>query len=124
LPILLINQNFGDNTMNKKNLTLALGGAIASSLLAAAPSIQAGENPFAMSSINPIQVAAADDKSAEGGCSGKAREGKCGEGKCGANKMKDMKDMKGAEGGCSAKMPEAGCSGKMPEAGCSGKTAQ
>lgn len=106
--------------MNKKNLTLALGGAIASGLLSVAPSIQAGENPFAMSSINPVQVAEAD-KNAEGGCSGKAREGKCGEGKCGANKMKDMK---GAEGGCSAKMPEGGCSGKMPEAGCSGKTAK
>lgn len=104
--------------MNKKNLTLALGGAIASGLLGAAPSIQAGENPFAMSSINPMQVAAADDKNAEGGCSGKAREGKCGEGKCGADKLK------GKEGGCSAKMPEGGCSGKMPEAGCSGKTAK
>lgn len=45
--------------MNKKNLTLALGGAIASGLLSVAPSIQAGENPFAMSSINPIQVAEA-----------------------------------------------------------------
>ncbi|MCK9606656.1 MAG: hypothetical protein M0R33_09425 [Methylomonas sp.] len=111
--------------MNKKNLTLALGGAIASGLLATAPSIQAGENPFEMSSINPIQqLAAADEKAGEAGCSGKAREGKCGEGKCGANKMKDMKDMKGAEGGCSAKMPEGGCSGKMPEAGCSGKAAQ
>ena len=108
--------------MNKKNLTLALGGAIASGLLAAAPAIQAGENPFAMSSIHPSQqLAATDEKAGEAGCSGKVGEGKCGEGKCGANKMKDMK---GAEGGCSAKMPEAGCSGKMPEGGCSGKTAQ
>ena len=108
--------------MNKKNLTLALGGAIASGLLATAPSIQAGENPFAMSSINPAQqLAAADEKAGEAGCSGKMAEGKCGEGKCGANKMKDMK---GAEGGCSAKMPEGGCSGKMPEGGCSGKAAQ
>ena len=107
--------------MNKKTLSLTLGGALASTLMTAAPAIQAGENPFAMSSINPIQMAAADDKSAEGGCSGKAREGKCGEGKCGANKMKDMKS---TEGGCSAKMPEAGCSGKMQEGGCSGKTAQ
>lgn len=107
--------------MNKKNLTLALGGAIASGLLSAAPAIQAGENPFAMSSVNPAQQLAQADKNAEGSCSGKAREGKCGEGKCGANKMKDMK---GAEGGCSAKMPEGGCSGKMPEAGCSGKAAK
>ncbi len=100
--------------MNKRTLSLTLSSALASTLLSAAPVIQAGENPFAMSSINPIHMAAADDKSTEGGCSGKAREGKCGEGKCGANKTK------GAEGGCSAKMPEAGCSGKMPEGGCSG----
>lgn len=108
--------------MNKKNLTLALGGAIATGLFGTAPALQAGENPFAMSSVNPSQqLAQADDKTTEAGCSGKVREGKCGEGKCGANKMKDMK---GAEGGCSAKMPEAGCSGKMPEGGCSGKAAQ
>lgn len=108
--------------MNKKTLSLTLTGALASTLLSAAPAIQAGENPFALSSIDQAQqLAAADDKSAEGGCSGKMREGKCGEGKCGANKMKDMK---GAEGGCSAKMPEGGCSGKMPEGGCSGSTGQ
>ena len=104
--------------MNKKTLTLTLGSAIASTLLSAAPSIQAGENPFAISSINTAQqVAAADSKAAEAGCSAKMKEGKCGEGKCGANKTKDMK---GKEGACSAKMPEAGCSGKMPEGGCSG----
>lgn len=108
--------------MNKKTLSLTLSGALASTLLSAAPAIQAGENPFALSSINTSQqLAAADDKTSEAGCSGKMREGKCGEGKCGAAKMKDMK---GAEGGCSGKMPEAGCSGKMPEGGCSGKTAQ
>ncbi|MGR8941835.1 MAG: hypothetical protein ACU83P_09640 [Gammaproteobacteria bacterium] len=108
--------------MNKKTLSLTLSGALASTLLSAAPVLQAGENPFALSPIDQAQqLAAADDKSAEGGCSGKMREGKCGEGKCGANKMKDMK---GAEGGCSAKMPEGGCSGKMPEGGCSGSTGQ
>jgi uncharacterized low-complexity protein len=112
----------GDNIMNKKTLSLTLGGALASTLMSAAPTLQAGENPFALSSINSAQqVAAADGKAAEAGCSGKVSEGKCGEGKCGANKMKEMK---GAEGGCSAKMPEAGCSGKMTEGGCSGKTAQ
>ena len=105
--------------MNKRTLSLTLGSALASSLMGAAPTIQAGENPFAMSSINPSQqLAAAEDKAGEAGCSGKVREGKCGEGKCGANKMKDMK---GTEGGCSAKMPEAGCSGKMPEGACGNK---
>jgi uncharacterized low-complexity protein len=108
--------------MNKKTLSLTLSGALASTLMSATPAIQAGENPFALSSINSAQqLAAADGKTAEAGCSGKVSEGKCGEGKCGASKMKDMK---GAEGGCSAKMPEAGCSGKMTEGGCSGKTAQ
>jgi uncharacterized low-complexity protein len=108
--------------MNKKTLSLTLGGALASTLIGTAPAIQAGENPFALSGINTsLQLAAADDKAAEAGCSGKMREGKCGEGKCGASKMKDMK---AAEGGCSAKMPEAGCSGKLTEGGCSGKTAE
>lgn len=109
--------------MNKKTLSLTLGTALASTLMSAAPAIQAGENPFAMSNINSAQqLAAADEKMNEGACSGKKmKEGKCGEGKCGANKMKGMK---GAEGGCSAKMPEGGCSAKMPEGGCSGKTAQ
>ncbi len=108
--------------MNKKTLSLTLGSALASSLLSMSPAIQAGENPFGMSTINTSQqMAAADDKMPEGGCSGKMKEGKCGEGKCGANKMK-MK-----EGGCSGaakpeeKMKEGGCSGKMKEGGCSGK---
>ncbi len=108
--------------MNKKTLSLTLGGALASSLLSMSPAIQAGENPFAMSPINTSQqLAAADEKMNEGGCSGKMKEGKCGEGKCGANKNK-MK-----EGGCSGaakpeeKMKEGGCSGKMKEGGCSGK---
>ncbi|MDI1230557.1 MAG: hypothetical protein PSV18_15895 [Methylobacter sp.] len=106
--------------MNKKTLSLTLGSAIATSLLSMAPAIQAGENPFAMSSVNTSQqLAAAEEKMKEGGCSGKLKEGKCGEGKCGANKMK--------EGGCSGaatpeeKMKEGGCSGKMKEGGCSGK---
>lgn len=118
---LTINQLlYRENTMNQKTLSLTLGSAIASTLLSTAPVIQANENPFAMSSINTTQqLAAADEKMNEGGCSGKMKEGKCGEGKCGANKMK--------EGGCSGaampeeKMKEGGCSGKMKEGGCSGK---
>ncbi|MEE7624973.1 hypothetical protein V3O24_02265 [Methylobacter sp. Wu8] len=108
--------------MNKKTLSLTLGGAIASSLLSMSPAIQAGENPFAMSNINTSQqLAAADEKMNEGGCSGKLKEGKCGEGKCGGNKNK-MK-----EGGCSGaakpeeKMKEGGCGDKIKEGGCSGK---
>jgi uncharacterized low-complexity protein len=112
-------QTLGESLMNKKTLSLTLSSALASTLLSTAPAIQAGENPFAMSSINPAQqLAAADNKSAEAGCSGKVAEGKCGEGKCGANKTK------GAEGGCSGKMPEAGCSGKMTESSCGAKTKQ
>ena len=64
-----------EHNMNKRTLSLTLGSALASSLMGAAPTIQAGENPFAMSSINPAQqLAAADDKSAEAGCSGKMPE--------------------------------------------------
>ncbi|MDO9141652.1 MAG: hypothetical protein Q7U38_15135 [Methylobacter sp.] len=106
--------------MNKKNLALTLGGAMAT-ILTASPMVNAQENPFGLQKISGAQVLAeADAKMPEGGCSGKLKEGKCGEGKCGANKMK-MK-----EGGCSGtakpeKMKEGGCSGKMKEGGCSGK---
>ncbi len=96
--------------MNKKTFSLTLGGALASTLLSVAPNIQAGENPFAMSSINTSQqLAASDPKAAEGGCSAKMKEGKCGEGKCGANKKK-MK-----EGACSAKAAEGKCSASKTE---------
>ena len=109
--------------MNKKTLTLTLGGAIASTLMGSAPSIQAGENPFAMSSINTAQqLAAADAKLNEGGCSGsKTQEGKCGQGKCGAA-------MKSKEGGCSGSKTQEGKCGqgkcgasmKSKEGSCSG----
>jgi hypothetical protein len=79
--------------MNKKTLSLTLSSALASTLLSAAPVIQAGENPFAISSINPTQqLAAADGKSAEAGCSAKM-----------------------PEAGCSGKMPEGSCSGKTAQ---------
>jgi len=90
--------------MNKKTLSLTLGGAMASSLLSMAPAIQAGENPFAITHITTAQqLAAADEKikEGEGKCgadkmkdkeedrsASKIKEGKCGEGKCGADKMK------------------------------------
>jgi uncharacterized low-complexity protein len=100
--------------MNKKNLALTLGGAMAT-LLTASPLVHAQDNPFGMQKISGTQlVAEADAKMPEGGCSAsKLKEGKCGEGKCGANKDK-MK-----EGACSGaaepeqKMKEGGCSGKM-----------
>ncbi len=88
--------------MNKKTLSLTLTSALASTLLSAAPTIQAGENPFAMSSVNPAQqLAAAEDKAAEG---------KCSEGKCGADKAKAASDDKAAEGKCGAdKVKEGSC---------------
>ena len=100
--------------MNKKNLALTLGSAMAT-LLTASPLVHAQDNPFGMQKISGTQlVAEADAKMPEGGCSAsKLKEGKCGEGKCGANKNK-MK-----EGACSSaiepeqKMKEGGCSGKM-----------
>jgi len=102
--------------MNKKNISMTLGGALASGLLTAAPAIQAGENPFAMTRIDQArQLAEAADKGAEGGSSGKMGEGKCGEAKCGADKKQ------ATEAKCGAKMPEAGCSGKMPEGSCGNK---
>jgi uncharacterized low-complexity protein len=102
-----IHLSIGENTMNKKTLSLTLGSALASTLLSAAPAIQAGENPFAMSSINPTQLAAAEDK---------AKEGKCGEGKCGADKTKAASGDKAAEGKCGAdKVKEASCGANKTE---------
>lgn len=93
--------------MNKKTLSLTLSSALASTLLSAAPVIQAGENPFAMSSINPTQLAAADEK---------AKEGKCGEGKCGADKAKAAAGDKATEGKCGAdKVKEASCGANKTE---------
>jgi len=90
--------------MNKKTITLTLGGAIASSLLSMSPAIQAGENPFAMSAVSTSQqLAAADEKLKDGEAkcgadktkdkagersASKIKEGKCGGGKCGADKTK------------------------------------
>lgn len=116
--------------MYKKTLSLTLSSAIASTLLSVAPSIQAGENPFEMSNINTaLQLAAADEKAAEAGCSAKMKEGKCGEGKCGANKKKmteSASKAKNAEAKCGAnkaKMAEGACSAKAAEAKCgAGKT--
>ena len=82
--------------MAQKNtaLTLALGTAFAASL-AAAPALNAAENPFKMDSLkNGYQVADSKDK-----------EGKCGEGKCGG----DAKKKDGACGGDKGK--EGACGG-------------
>ena len=105
--------------MNKKTLSLTLTSPIASSLLSIAPSIQAGENPFALSSINTTQQLAADEKSTEASCGAKknagekAAEAKCGadkqkmtEGKCGADKMKGAGSSKAAEAKCGANKTE------------------
>jgi uncharacterized low-complexity protein len=88
---------------NKRTaLTLALGTAFAASL-AAAPAINAAENPFKLDSLkNGYQVAEKD----------KAKEGKCGEGKCGGDKAKDGKcgGDKAKEGKCGGdKAKEGSC---------------
>lgn len=101
--------------MNKKTLSLTLGGALASTLLTVSPVLRAGENPFSMSAIDTShQLAAADEKAGEANCSAKMKEGKCGEGKCGADKMKNMKVK---EGSCSANKSDA--ADKMTEGKCS-----
>lgn len=104
--------------MNKKHLTLAIGSAMTSGLLATPPSIQAGENPFAMTEIRPAeQLATAEGNTEQAGANGKVDEGKCGEGKCGAGKKVDKQ---ASEGACGAKMPVD----KMPEAACGAKKPQ
>ena len=99
-------------------LTLALGTAFAASL-AAAPALNAADNPFQLDSLkNGYQVA--EDKAKEGKCGGdKAKDGKCGgdkakEGKCGGDKAKDGKcgGDKAKEGKCGGdKAKEGSCGG-------------
>jgi uncharacterized low-complexity protein len=111
--------------MNKKTLSLTLTSAIASTLLSIAPSIQAGENPFAMSSINTSQQLAADENTTEAASGDKMKEAKCGadkkkmtEGKCGADKKKMTEGKCGAD---KKKMTEGKCGAdkkKMTEGKC------
>jgi uncharacterized low-complexity protein len=92
---------------SKTALTLALGTAFAASL-AAAPALNAADNPFKMDSLKNGYQVADNDKAKEGKCGGdKAKEGKCGgdkakEGKCGGDKAKDGKcgGDKAKEGSC------------------------
>ena len=98
----------------KTAVTLAFTAALGSSGIALA-----GDNPFAMQTLDQgYQVAEADTKAPEGKCGGKqmeegkcgagkamegsnadmpgskAKDGKCGEGKCGASKDKPAEDSK------------------------------
>jgi uncharacterized low-complexity protein len=93
---------------NKRTaLTIALGTAFAASL-AAAPAINAAENPFKLDSLKNGYQVAENDKAKEGKCGGdKAKDGKCGgdkakDGKCGGDKAKDGKcgGDKAKEGSC------------------------
>jgi len=106
--------------MNKKTLTFTLSSAIASSLLSVAPSIQAGENPFALSNVNSTQQMAVADEKMNAGGSGKLKEGKCGEGKCGAGKMKMKEGGPSNEAMQKEKMKE-GEGDKMKDGGSNGK---
>ena len=78
--------------MIRRKKLLAVGGAFAVSM-AALPAVDAADNPFAMESLKSgYQVAAEEDKKADG---------KCGEGKCGGSKTADKKtDGKCGEGKC------------------------
>ncbi|MES2636599.1 MAG: hypothetical protein V4605_04680 [Pseudomonadota bacterium] len=98
---------------SNKTIALALSGAFALSIGAA--TVNASENPFAITSLSSgYQVAEhhdekmKDGKCGEGKCGAEKKEmkdGKCGEGKCGAEKKtdaKEMKDGKCGEGKCGA----------------------
>ena len=102
--------------MNKKNLTLTLSGAIATTLFSVAPAIQAGENPFALSSISNASTQMVADNTSNAEPNPKINEGKCGEGKCGASKAKTDKTK---EATCGAKTSES--TDKAPEAKCGAK---
>lgn len=87
-----------------KTLSLAVGSAFALSIATA--SINAAENPFALTTLSSgYQVADHHEKN---------EEGKCGAGKCGASMKKE------AEGKCSAdKAHEGKCGGdKDTEGNC------
>jgi len=78
--------------MKKTALTLAIGSAIAASMVAVP--VSASENPFASQSLSKgymvseaAEAKCGAKKTGEGKCGGaKAKEGKCGEGKCGGKK--------------------------------------
>ena len=114
---------------SKTALTLALGSAIAASLVAAPAS--ANENPFAAQSMEKgymvAEAAPEAGKAVEAKCGVKSKEGKCGnkakakEGKCGGMKSatdadtnkKMMKEGKCGEGMCGGKSAKEGkCGGK------------
>jgi uncharacterized low-complexity protein len=89
-----------------KPLTAALGATVLSAALA--PTVSAGENPFALNELKSgYQLAQAEPKPAEG---------KCGEGKCGGEMTGETKgETKGAtEGKC-------GAGGKTSEGKCCGE---
>ena len=96
----------------KTPLKLALGGAVAATLVAA-PLANAGDNPFQLQSLkNGYQVA--DNKDKEGKCG----EGKCGEGKCGGDKKKEGAADKAKEGACGGdKAKEGACGGDKAKEG-------
>ena len=102
----------------KTVLTLALGSAVAATLVTA-PLANADDNPFKLQSLKSgYQVA--DNKGKEGKCG----EGKCGEGKCGGDKTKKEGSDKGKEGACGGdktKEKEGACGGdKAKEGKCGG----
>jgi uncharacterized low-complexity protein len=96
--------------MRKSAFTIAIGTAFTASL-AAAPAVNADDNPFQMESLaNGYQVAD-NDKGKEGKCGGdKAKEGKCG-----GDKAKDSGGDKAKEGKCGGdktdKAKEGSCGG-------------
>ena len=102
-----------------KPIAAALGTAFALSL-AAAPMVNAAENPFSANELSTGYMVAEKGKCGEGKCGegkkaaktlkqgkcgegkcgeGKKKEGKCGEGKCGEGKKKEGKCGEGKCGG-------------------------
>lgn len=96
--------------MNKNNLNLLVGSAIATGLLCSIQAVQAGENPFAISEVNQAQQVAESPEA--------TNTAPMPEGKCGSKKAEDATKKETSEGKCGANKTEATIKKDMPEGKC------
>ncbi len=87
-----------------------LGGTLATTLLAMAPGIHAGENPFQLTPVDTSRQLLADANAETTDDSAKLQEGKCG-----ADKIKAAKAQ---EASCGANKKTSTETPKLPEAKC------
>lgn len=108
------------STCSKRPLALAIGGAFAATL-AAAPVVNAADNPFGMTPLSGgyMQVVQAEGTCGEGKCGGSKATKSSSEGKCGSSIQSEGKPMAEGSGSIQSKgKPVA--EGKCGEGKCGG----